>query len=332
MDFTPRIIFWELTKRCNLKCGYCRMVTDNGQELTTTEAFQIIRDIKDMQQANRPPILVLSGGEPLLREDFFEILEYCFSLGIRPAVATNGVFLNNKVALGLKEMNVVRVSLSLDSVDEEVHDACRGCIGAFRKTLYAAGTLRKHGIPFQINYTVTKLNKANIKRVAEFAVTFGAIAVHYFILVPVGCGKLIEQSSALDALDNEEVLTNIKELSAKFSIELQATCAPQYVRFTDNASGCIAGTAAFFISAQGDVYPCGYLPVKAGSVRSSSISEIWNDSLVFKNLRENNLKGSCAHCYVKNRCRGCRARAFSLTGDYLAQDQNCVLAKEEVTA
>lgn len=315
MVIAPRIIFWETTRECNLKCSFCRMPkSDSGLELTTTEALGIVRDIKDTFGT---PLLVLSGGEPLLRKDIFKIISYASSIKLPLALASNGLLLGEKQACWLKDAGLKRVSLSFDAQ-------------TFQKTKDAALALQKHGVEFQINSTVTKLNKNKIRSVAAFAVSVGAKALHYFVLVPVGCAKEIEAEAMLDADDNEEVLSQIKGLSKEFPIQIRPTCAPQYVRFTEEGSysGCLAGTGAFFISAQGEVYPCGYLPVMAGSLRESSVSGIWEDSPIFASLRQNNLKGACGSCYLKNKCRGCRARAFGLTGDYLAGDPTCALVKE----
>ena len=301
---------------------------DSGLELTTSEAFGIMRDIKDTFGNT---LFVLSGGEPLLRKDIFEIINYASEIKLDIALATNGVLLDGNKAKFLKEKGVKRVSLSIDSIDEKKHDIARGMQGAFKKTRDSARILQAEGIHFQINFTVTKSSKNEIRSVTEFAVSIGAVAVHYFVLVPVGCGKEVEKGTMLDADDNEEVLGLMKTLSKEFSIRIRPTCAPQYARFVEDGSysGCLAGTGTFFISSEGYVYPCGYLPAKAGSLRENSVGDIWKDSLVFNNLRENNLKGACSSCYLKDKCRGCRARAFGVTGDYLAEDITCVLANKE---
>lgn len=325
MDQTPRIIFWETTKRCALKCGYCRMLKgDNTGELATGEAFQMLREVK---KAFGSPVMVLSGGEPLSREDILEIVGFSAAQGLPTALATNGVLLGEAQARGLKASGIRRVSISFDSAEEKRHDLSRGVAGAFQKAVDASAHLREQKIPFQINLTVTRANMNEIRCVAEFAMRLGACAVHYFILVPVGCGRQIQSHAMLEAHDIEETLKVINALSGEIPLEIRPTCAPQYVRL-DKAghgqSGCLAGTRALFISAEGDVYPCGYLPVKAGSLRESSLRDIWLNSSVLKTLRQNDLKGACGDCYAKENCRGCRARAYGLTGDYMAGDETCV--------
>ncbi|MBF0521958.1 MAG: radical SAM protein [Candidatus Omnitrophica bacterium] len=328
MDLKPRIIFWETTNRCNLKCGYCRMSPKKAKkDLTTAEAFKTIDAIKKNFGA---PILVLSGGEPLLREDIFDIISHAVKAGLRVALATNGVLLGEKEAWALKANGITRVSLSLDASDEKSHDASRGVPGAFKKTQEAAGILKAQGIQFQINFTVTKLNVQELSSVEKLAKDLGAVAVHYFVLVPVGCGKEIQEDVMLSGREAEDVLRTIKAIAKDSHLEIKPTCAPQYVRVNpESSSGCLAGTATFFISSDGNIYPCGYLPVKAGSLRESPLGDIWKDSLVFKTLRKNNLKGECAGCSVKAKCRGCRARAYGVTGDYMAGDVTCILNREE---
>ncbi|MBF0486449.1 MAG: radical SAM protein [Candidatus Omnitrophica bacterium] len=327
MDLTPRIIFWETTRACNLHCHYCRMQKNAPvMELTTGEAKKTIEGIAEAFGA---PILVLSGGEPLLRKDIYELIAFAKRIGLPTAVATNGVLLDENVAMRLKESGVSRVSISLDSVNERSHDLARGLAGAFKRSQVAAGILKEKGIPFQINFTITKENQHELRPVAKLAISLGAEAVHYFVLVPVGCGKEIPASSMLDADGIEGVLAVIKALSREFTIEIRPTCAPQYVRLTNDQRyrGCLAGTSTMFISAEGDIYPCGYFPVQAGSLRVLPIKDIWRDSSLFQTLRKNDLKGGCAVCDWKNACRGCRARAYGMTGDYLAGDTTCAHAR-----
>ncbi|MBF0531973.1 MAG: radical SAM protein [Candidatus Omnitrophica bacterium] len=326
MDLTPRMIFWETTKRCNLHCGYCRRLTAPAdQELTTPEALRLIEVIR----ANfGKPVLVLSGGEPLLREDIFDIMAHAARMGLPLALATNGLRLEEKEAVWLRQSGVKRVSLSFDSVDSGTHDRSRGLPGAFEKTKAAAAFLQAHAVPFQINFTLTKKNRGEVRAVADFGQTLGAVGVHYFVLVPVGCGKTVRPADMLDGEEAEDVLTRIRALAAEYALDIRPTCSPQYVRLGDPhfAKGCLAGTGVVFISSEGKVYPCGYLPVSAGSIRENSLLDIWKNAAVFQTLRQNDLKGGCGVCAWKNQCRGCRARAYGVTGDYMASDVTCCLA------
>jgi radical SAM protein with 4Fe4S-binding SPASM domain len=353
----PRVIFWELTKKCNLKCRYCRVQTEKiAPELDTKEALGLVRDIgQDFKDA----LLILSGGEPFLRQDLFSILSQAFSLGVKTCLATNATLLGEIEAKLLKIFQISRVSISLDSIEESRHDASRGVAGSFRAALNSISILKKNSIPFQINFTITRENKEQILSLANFALSLGAQEVHYFILVPVGCGKQVEQGQGLDSEDTDRVLQTIRMASQNLRIGIRPTCAPQYIRFMEQdrhpdcpyspgsfrallrriilrsqrrmysgEGGCLAGNRVFFVSSEGDIYPCGYLPLKAGSVREASPVDIWRNSLLLRQLRQDSLKGSCSVCEFKDRCRGCRARAYSVRGDYMAQDDSCSLSKK----
>ncbi len=337
-EWRPRIIFWETTKQCNLRCAYCRVLkhgftrTGNGftrmgnrlgLELTTQEALELVNNIKkDFGNT----LLILSGGEPFLRKDLFDILAHTNSVGLKTALATNGTLLGKKEAIKLKEFGVSRVSISLDSSQETYHDISRGIAGSYRKAISCASILKSQGIPLQINFTVTKSNRREIVAIAEHSHSLGVVALHYFVLVAVGCGMELEKSEMLNAEDMDEVLRTIKRVAQDLPIEIRPTCAPQYARFREG--GCLAGNGVFFISSAGDIYPCGYLPVNAGSIREQSIGDIWRNSPVFTRLRQNRLKGACSSCSYKDRCRGCRARAYSKTGDYMDEDPSCSMSRE----
>lgn len=329
MTETPRLIFWETTKRCNLSCGYCRVLKNGSYaELTTGEALKLVSDIKE---SFPDTLFILSGGEPLLRKDLFEILSHASSIGLNMSIATNGTLLTGKDASRFRELGVRRVSVSIDSSDEARHDTSRGMRGAYKKALQAASILKAEGMPFQINFTVTKHNKDEIRTIAKLAHSLGAAAAHYFVVVATGCGRELDKNEMLDSEDMDEVLRGVNKLSREFSMEIRPTCAPQYVRFTPggHSGGCLAGSRVFFISSEGYVYPCGYLPVEAGSIREEAVDSIWKNSQVFISLRQNDLKGSCSACSLKSRCRGCRARAYSATGDYMAGDATCKMSNDK---
>jgi radical SAM protein with 4Fe4S-binding SPASM domain len=320
----PRIIFWESTKRCNLKCRYCRVLKDTpADELNTDEAMRLISDIKS---SFPEALLVISGGEPLIREDIFDILAHASRIGLKTSLATNGTLLGPDEAEKLKGCGVRRVSISIDSIDKAAHDKSRGVEGSYKRALYAASILREKEIPLQVNFTITKSNKDKIVPIAELSSILGAAALHYFILVAVGCGRELREEDMIDSADMDKVLRTIERVSNDASMEVRPTCAPQYIRYTKDRQyvGCLAGGRVLFISSQGDLYPCGYLPVKAGSIKEEDIGDIWRDSEVFGILREGKLRDNCSACTLVNRCRGCRARAYSSTGDYMAGDPTCL--------
>ena len=387
-EFTPRLIFWEVTKGCNLRCIHCRATATelmSPNDLPTGKALDII----DQIAAFGSPILVLSGGEPLYRRDIFELAEYANSRGLRVALATNGTLVTKDVAQKIKQVGIKRVSISLDGSDAATHDAFRGIPGSFDAAIYGMKNLQEVGVSVQINTTIARHNAHQLPAVLQLARELGADALHTFLLVPVGCGVDIAAEQMVPPEEYERMLNWFYDQSLDGSIELKATCAPHYFRVvrqrkaadrlagkpepapkaahhpageigpTDmtmpgstgislkpgggppvghtghpgghpsdlNAvtKGCLAGTGVCFLSHEGEVFPCGYLPALAGDLRKQSFADIWSNSVVFEQLRDDdNLKGKCGCCEFRHVCMGCRARAFAATGDFLAEEPFCV--------
>ena len=386
-EFTPRLIFWEVTKGCNLRCIHCRATATelmSPQDLPTAKALNIIDQIADFGN----PILVLSGGEPLYRADIFELAEYGTKRGLRVALATNGTLVTKDVAKKIKQAGIKRVSISLDGSDATTHDSFRGIPGAFDAAVYGMRNLQELGVSVQINTTIARHNAHQLPAVLDLARKLGADALHTFLLVPVGCGVDIAEDQMVPPAEYERMLNWFYDQSLAGDIELKATCAPHYFRVsrqrraadrlagkpeppvkvahhaaeigpTDmtmpgstgislkpgggppaghtghpgghpgdmNATtkGCLAGTGVCFLSHEGEVFPCGYLPALAGDLRKQSFADIWNDSQVFHDLRDDdNLKGKCGCCEFRHVCMGCRARAYAATGDFLAEEPFCV--------
>ncbi len=339
-----RLIFWELTKRCNLKCVHCRAEAGEvfREELSAGEIVKTIDEVA----AFAKPILVLTGGEPLYRSDIFDIARHAASKNLRVALATNGTLITNEIAQKIRETGIARVSISIDGADEIVHDSFRGIEGCFKAALRGAQALHEAGVEFQFNTTVTKRNVAQFERVVERARNEGAKALHVFMLVPVGCGAEIADSDMLSAEEYEKVLHRLYELSRDTGFEVKATCAPHYYRIirqraraegrkitfeTDGLSavtrGCLAGTGVCFISHTGDVQPCGYLPLVAGNILHTPIKEIWESSELFSGLRDfSKLTGKCGACEYVAFCGGCRARAYFATGSPFDEEPYCQYA------
>jgi len=387
-EFKPRLIFWEVTKGCNLRCIHCRATAtelSSPTDLPTKQALDIIDQIAAVSN----PILVLSGGEPLFRSDIFQLARYATDKGLRVALATNGTLVTKEVARMIADAGVKRVSISLDGADAATHDTFRGIPGAFEAALYGFRNLKDVGMSVQINTTVARHNAHQLPQVLELAKTVGADALHTFLLVPVGCGVDIAAEQMVPPEEYERMLNWFYDQSLEGGIELKATCAPHYFRVvrqrrvadrhaaeaaakaaptssthpkigpTDmlmpggtgislkpqgpppghhtghpsghpndmNAmtKGCLAGTGVCFISHEGEVFPCGYLPAIAGDLRREKFADIWANAKVFNELRDtDNLKGKCGCCEFRNVCMGCRARAFAATGDYLDEEPFCV--------
>ena len=370
--FIPRLIFWETTKGCNLKCLHCRAVPEmmtSKEDLSTEEGFKLIDQIVEFSN----PILVLSGGEPLYRRDIFDLAAYGINKGLRLSLATNGTLIDSKMADKIRDTGFARVAISLDGGNAATHDKFRAIPGSFNKAVEGIKNLIERGVSAQINTTIAKHNYKELPEILDLALKLGVDALHTFLLVPVGCGVDIAEDQMVSADVYEEILNWFYDQSKLHPIDLKATCAPHYFRVraerilkekkaglkptpfiphgtrlkaghvdkvtipksggTVKASthglsamtkGCLAGTGVCFISHKGEVFPCGYLPAKAGDVRKEPFKDIWHFSKVFGNLRNPDLlKGKCGICEFKHICLGCRARAYSATGDYLDEEPFC---------
>jgi heme b synthase len=355
----PRLVFWETTAGCNLRCIHCRRIEVADQltphDLSTAEAFTLI----DQLAAVGSPVFVLSGGEPLMRPDIFEIARYAADAGLPVALATNGTLIDPAMAARIKDSGVKRVSISFDGADAVTHDAFRALKGSFDAAIRGFRALRAVGLPVQINTTVAKHNQSQLEGVLQLAKDLDAVALHLFLLVPVGCGVEIADDQMVSAEDYERILNWLYDVEqSEPDLQLKATCAPHYFRVMrqrraeENRSGvkrdlpashhrqvhghphgqmhaatkgCLAGTGVCFVSHRGEVFPCGYLPVEAGNVRQQNFGDIWQYSDLFAEMRDLNLLGGkCGVCQFKTLCSGCRARAYGLTGDYLAEEPFCV--------
>jgi len=347
LEFLPRLIFWETTAGCNLRCTHCRRidVADRlvPEDLSTAESKQLI----DQIVAFCNPILVLSGGEPLIRPDISEIAEYAVARGLRVALATNGTLIDEHMAQRIVDAGIRRVAVSLDGATAETHDPFRALPGCFAQALEGIEHLRRQGMSVQINTTVARHNIDELPQILSLALSLGADALHIFLLVPVGCGVEIADEQMISPRQYEEVLNWFHDRDQEGLLELKATCAPHYFRIVRQRTaaekrqrvaelaasselhamtkGCLAGTGVCFVSHKGEVFPCGYLPLLAGSVREQPLPEIWDGSKVFRELRDPELlQGKCGRCEFKRICGGCRARAYGMTGNYLDEEPFCV--------
>jgi len=334
-----RLVFWESTARCNLECVHCRRLVDGDalsrEELTRDEAAKVVNDLADAWPG---AVFIFSGGEPLLRGDTLELARLAKAEGLVPALATNGTLVTEALAGEIAEVGFGRVSVSLDGAGAATHDRFRGVAGAFDGALAGLRLLREAGVPVQINMSITRANAAELNEMFCLAEAEGVEALHIFIVVPVGCGMTLEETDRLSPGAYERLLRQFYYRSAASPLETRATCAPQYVRVTEQlqshgadgeasrpSAGCLAGTGVCFISHRGQVFPCGYLPVSCGNVREQSLSGVWRESEVFRQLRNRKLlTGKCGHCEYAVACGGCRARAFAATGDLLAEEPDCI--------
>ena len=319
------IVAWESTAACNLECTYCRAEASHQpdpDELSTEEAISFLESIAPLK-----PMLILSGGEPLLRPDIFFLARHAVSLGMRVSLASNGTLITSQVADEIILSGISRVSISLDAAGPVGHDEMRGQ-GSFERARQGIACLQGR-IDFQINHTITGRSRSDIFAMFRLAEEMGARALHFFFLVATGRGKEEEQ---LSGEEQEKILMEIDLARDSSPLEVQVTCAPQYARLSKQGKrrggGCLAGRSFIFVSRKGDVYPCGYLPIKVGSIRERNFVEIWESSPTLLALRERSLKGKCGRCRYMEICGGCRARSYAQSGDYLGPDPSCLLEVE----
>lgn len=326
--FPLKMVAWELTRNCNLNCLHCRARSDSGpheNELSLQECRKVIDDLVSFSS----PTVILTGGEPLLRPDVFQIIEYGRSRGLRMVIAINGTMVNQNNALRLKGSGILRASMSLDGKDPSSHDGFRRVEGSFQSVMKAASILGNVDLPFQINTTVTRLNRTQLHDIYSLVREIGAVAWHVFLLVPVGRGEGLK-GEELNAAMYEEVLEWLYSVEKEGLLEIKVTCAPHYYRIvkqkgdTPKSTGCLAGKSFLFISNQGIAQPCGYLEAPAGDVRKEGVERVWNDSPVFRAIRDlRGYKGKCGSCSFLKICGGCRARALQLRGDMLGEEPYC---------
>ena len=323
------IVSWNTTNACNMYCDHC--YRDAGckaeEELSTAEAKTLLEQIARAGFK----IMIFSGGEPLMRPDIVELVAYAASLGLRPVFGTNGTLITLEMAQKLKAAGAMGMGISLDSMDREKHNKFRKFPGAWEGAVQGMRNCRAAGLPFQIHTTVMEWNNHELEALTDFAVAEGAVAHHFFFLVPTGRAKTIEAES-LRAEAYEDTLTRIMKKQQEVDIELKPTCAPQFLRIaaqmgmkTRFRRGCLAGTAYCIISPRGKVQPCAYLNMELGDVRQTPFDEIWKNSEVLNKLRTLEYSGGCGSCEYKRACGGCRARAACYhEGDYMAEEPWCL--------
>ena len=356
-----RLLFWESTIRCNLSCAHCRRVEDDeavGSDLTTPQAKQLIDQLAHVGQTQDfMPILVFSGGEPLCRGDLFELIDYANTKRLKCALATNGTLIDEAIAGKIKAAGIERVSISLDGATGDVHNKLRKLEGSFEAAIHGINCLRACDVPFQINMTVTRYNAHQLDDIFVLAESLGAVAVHLFMLVPVGCGEEFAEEDMLSAEEYERLLEHIAQKEHSGRLEVKVTCGPHYERvvreqkLTDTpqsqdshscpgqhpgpkhgpmSKGCLAGSGVLFVGHSGDVFPCGYLPIHCGNILEIPLAQIWADSEDLAKMRDTHqLKGKCGVCAYRGVCGGCRARAFAATGDYMEAEPMCTYAPPE---
>ena len=353
-DLAPFTVAWEITRACALACVHCRAEAQprrDPRELTTEEGFRLIDELVEVGG----PILVITGGDPLMRPDLIDFIRYAAERGLRVALSPTATVLATRKRLQeAREAGVARVQISLDGSRPEIQDVFRGRDGSFQRTVEILETVRDLGVSLQVGTTVSRYNLDDLERIADIVAHYGAVMWSLFFLVPTGRGKVEDMISAEE---HERVFNWMYDLSKSAPFDVRTTAAQHYRRvviqrrrqesadkdgesggpltvtgagysFADglgqSGKGVNDGNGFAFVSHTGDVCPSGFLPLAAGNVRAQSFVDIYRHSELFRELRDySRLKGKCGLCDFRDVCGGSRARAFAVTGDYLESDPYC---------
>ena len=333
----PFLVALNLTRRCNLRCAHCYL--DAGTlrsgapgELGTDEVLTLLVRIAALSDEI---MIVLTGGEPLLRPDIETLARRAADLGLMVVVGTNGTLLDECRATALQAAGVHAVGISLDSLNSAYHDRFRGLPGAWKATLAGIDTCRRAGLMFQLHFTVTDDNADELDEMIGFARAVGAAVLNVFFVVCTGRGQSVSNIS-VDTY--ERVLRRLAEAARNEpDLVVRARCAPHFKRLARElspplpitladgyeAGGCLAGTRYCRVTPEGELTPCPYMEISAGSVRESDFAVMWRDAPLFAALRSPTLEGRCGACEYAKLCGGCRARPLARDGNLMGEDFLC---------
>ncbi|MBI4305786.1 MAG: radical SAM protein, partial [Chloroflexi bacterium] len=321
------IVSWNTTQRCNLRCSHCYLAAGESAaaELSFEEGCRLIDELA----AAGTQMLILTGGEPLMRRDIAKLAAHASGRGLLAVVGTNGMLLSPRLIRELKEAGVGGAGISLDSLDPAKHDAFRGVQGAWEGTVRGIRLCAAEELPVLLQMTVLPWNYGEVEELMEFAHHEGATAFNLYFLV---CTGRAERLSDITPQQHEQVLGSLLKAQWRYpQMMVRARCAPQISRVASlggsaliGNAGCLAARQYCRIAPEGDVTPCPYLPLVAGNVRQQHFVDIWRYAPPFRKLRGGPLTGRCGTCHFRPVCGGCRARAFAVTGDILAEDPWCV--------
>ena len=337
-DFKPYLVALNLTSRCNLKCAHCYLdattkMSGGHDELTTEECFRLIDQIAEV---NRGSLLVITGGEPLVRPDILDIARHAVKQQFMVVFGTNGMLIDDAMAKEMVEIGVMGVGISIDSLDSSKHNAFRGLPGAWEGALAGIETCKRNGLQFQVHFSAQPMNYQELPAVIDWSHDLGAKVLNVFFMVCTGRG---EELTDITPSQYEEVLGYLLECQDKYQDMLvRARCAPHFKRMAYEkdpnspitkakgymGGGCLAGTNYARITPNGDMTPCPYMPLSAGNIRDNSFVDLWEKSEIFDSFRYPHLKGKCGECEYSEICGGCRARPYVDHGDWMDEDEWCL--------
>lgn len=344
-DFSeaPFLVIWETTQACDLLCKHCRASAQpnrDPEELSTNEAMGLLRQVKRLGD----PLMVFTGGDPLKRNDLYDLLSCSVSLGLRTTVTPSATPLLTRAAVErLKDSGVSRMAISIDGATAAEHDGFRQVAGSFKTSIDALNAARDLGLETQVNTTVTRSNMHRLDEIAALVAETGAKLWSVFFLVVTGRAQLDDD---LTAEEYEQVFERLYETSLTAPFDIKTTEAQHYRRYAaqrrkrDGApmpkrsggpmpsiarqAGINDGKGFVFVSHRGEIYPSGFLSISAGNVRTNELGDIYREAPLFLSLRDSSmLNGKCGDCEYNNLCGGSRSRAYALTGDYLGSDPRC---------
>ncbi len=328
-EFVPYVISWNLTARCNLRCKHCYIDASSAMpgELSTDEALRVLDEIAEV---NAETIVILTGGEPLLRPDLDQLVARAAESGMMAVLGTNGTLLTADRARALADRGLAGVGISLDSLVSSRHDTFRGVDGAWDATRQGIHAAHRAGLDVQIQMTLTRDNWTELEGVVRFARDAGARVLTVFFLVCTGRGQDLVD---LTPEEYERVLNRLVKQEHE-GIMIRPRCAPTFRRalaqakpdsilLNSDAGRCMAGKNYCRITPDGQVTPCPYMPLVVGRLREASFGELWRSAPLFQSLRAPTLQGRCGRCEYRDLCGGCRARALASSGDPLAEDPWC---------
>ena len=339
----PLVLIWELTQACGLACDHCRAdarPNRHPDELSTAEGKRLLETAAAFGDGQ---LVVLSGGDPLIRDDVEELIAYGDDLGLRMTITPSGTrSLTPGRIRALADAGLKRIAVSIDGASPEAHDVFRGETGSFEETIRAVADARAVGLPVQVNTTVCRQTVGELPAIRNLLSEIGAVMWSVFFLVPIGRGSILEP---IDPAEADAVMAWLDDVSESAPFGLKTTEAPQYRRVSiqrqrqrgnqrsegetansglQRRTGIVAGDGFAFVSHTGEVFPSGFLPKSAGNVHDRPVHEIYRESPLFESLRDRDqLKGKCGACPYRTVCGGSRSRAYAHTGDPLESDPLC---------
>lgn len=351
-DFSmaPFTIAWEVTRACAYACVHCRadaMHTSDPNELNTEEAMHLIDRLAEFGS----PILVFTGGDPMMRRDLHELIAYATQKGLRCSLTPTATALPTTARLEkVRDAGIRRIALSLDAPRAEIHDSFRQVQGSWQRTMDILHRAQAIGVSVQVNTTVAKHNVDILDEMIPFLQEVGAVQWSLFFLVPTGRAQA---SNMISPEEHERVFNWLYDLSKNSPFDIKSTAAPMYRRvaierkraeqvdgtpvtfqgagfqYADGLNrptrGVNDGNGFLFISHIGEIQPSGFLPITAGNVRTDDVVDVYRHSQLFTDLRSpDKIKGRCGICEYRDVCGGQRGRAYGITGDYLESDPACI--------